>query len=157
MYGRSAKGGRIQRTRTAFIPDRTLIDSGTIQTGRRTVGAKTPRRLLGHAVITAGIHPSSDPGVARLLHNDDPRRPRLLVIKTRSSANPLPLPYPPPTPSPLMTRVTKRTRRWTAPAAEEEAEPRRSDGGGMIPPGVSVSCRRGRISSIRWERRGAGR
>ena len=28
----------------------------------------------------------------------------------------------------------KRTRRGMASAAEEEAEPRRSDGGGMIPP-----------------------
>ena len=80
MYGRSAKGGRIQRTRTAFIPDRTLIDSGTIQTGRRTVGAKTPRRLLGHAVITAGIHPSSDPGVARLLHHNESHHTRLSVL-----------------------------------------------------------------------------
>ena len=41
--------------------------------------------------------------------------------------------------------------------AEEEAEPRRRDGGGTTPPGVSESCSRDCISWRRWEQRGAGR
>ena len=40
-YGRSAKGGKIQRTRTDSVPDCALSTSGKICTGMITVGTKT--------------------------------------------------------------------------------------------------------------------
>ena len=41
----------------ASIPDRNLSGSGTIQTGKITVGTKTSRRWLGRAIIATGIRP----------------------------------------------------------------------------------------------------
>ena len=62
-----------------------------------------------------------------------------------------------PPPLPLRTIVMKRIRRRAASVAEEEAEPRISDGGETIPPYVSGSCSRSHSLWIRRERRGAGR
>ena len=46
-HGRSAKGGRIWKTRNVNIPDQTFRSSRMIWTGRRTVGAKTLSCWLG--------------------------------------------------------------------------------------------------------------
>ena len=72
---------------TPWMPTRRLPprpgreDEGPRQ-GREHSPLAWGRGVRVHAIIAAVILPSPDPGVARLLHHDDARRPRLVVRKT---------------------------------------------------------------------------